>query len=594
MFYSEDVVAEVRSLNNVVDVVGDYVKLVPRAGNHFGLCPFHSERTPSFSVNNTKQIFYCFGCGAGGNVISFIMRIERLDFLDALKSLADRVNYTLPEKSTGQSSVLAASREITSSINKRAAKFYYEYLTSDTEEALSAREYLQNRSISSDYIRRFGIGLSPNSWDSVINHLSDVYVKDLEKAGLVKQNEKTPERFYDRFRGRVMFPIIDNRGRVVAFGGRLMDDKSKEAKYINTPETPLFHKSDHLYGINIAKKAHGGELYVVEGYMDVIAMHRHGFANTVGVLGTSLTESHIRVLRGAGVKTVTLIMDTDNAGKQAIERAIPILRSGNIKTRVLELIAAKDPDEFLTKYGARGMHKILPKSKTAVQFQMNQSKSRHNMDSTEGRIDFTKEVAKILSDIPSEIEIDAYAGEIASEVGLSASAILAEIERQKQGTNEPVTPAQVLRPRIRGEDVGLTKAKKNLLALLFNCNIASQVLFKLGVLTPEDMEDEFYGKLLEFAFLSGEKKQTIQPADLMNLFEDLYEQQLATEIFVDTDEFSDNEAVEKALSNMVKRIKLAVLKKDLDQIGDDYPEHNRIIKKIDEITNMTITLEEIS
>ena len=560
MFYPQDVVAEVRSLNDIVEVISSYVKLSPRSGNHFGLCPFHGEKTPSFSANRDKQIFYCFGCGAGGNVISFVMRMEKLDFVDALKLLADRVRLVLPEKSESQEAKKRASiRESANKLNKRAARFYYDYLQSDSKDAQQAREYLSDRGVRAEIIKRFGIGLSPPFWDGIINHFGDVEKVDLFNAGLIIRGEN--EKYYDRFRKRIMFPIIDNRNRVVGFGGRILEPAGpKDAKYMNTPETVLFHKSDHLYGLNVTKKRHQGELYIVEGYMDVIAMHIHGFINTVGVLGTSLTESHGRVLRGAGVSTVTLLLDGDQAGKAATERAIPILRSADLSVKVLELPDAKDPDEFLSRFGASRFISIP--AKTGVSFKISLAQSRYNMENTDGRIGFTREAAKILSDLASDIEMDFYAKEIAILTGIDTSAILSEARKHQNTRDDVIVPQSlsVTRMRIRGEDTGLTNAKRNLLGLLIAFPHAAKVLEASEILTPEDMVDEMYGKLLGIAFKNASENSNLAPADIINFFDSTHEQQIAAEVLIGGDEsLTASNIVEKALNDIVRRIKLAQL-----------------------------------
>ena len=584
MYYPTDVVAEVRSLNDIVEVVSGYLKLSPRSGNHFGLCPFHGEKTPSFSVNRDRQIFYCFGCGAGGNVISFVMRMEKLDFVDALKLLADRVRLVLPDKSAGNDARRKASvRESSNKLNKLAARFYLDYLHTNSEDALLAQKYLSGRGINTDVIRRFGIGLSPPSWDGLISHLGNESKDAMVEAGLVGKGDSG--QYYDRFRRRIMFPIIDNRNRVVGFGGRVLEPAGpKEAKYINTPETALFHKSDHLYGLNITKKKHQGELFIVEGYMDVIAMHVHGFTNTVGVLGTALTESHGRVLKGAGVGTVTLLLDSDQAGKAATERAIPVLRGAGMNVKILELPDAKDPDEFLSRFGAA---KFLGLSaKTGASFKISLAQSRHDIESTDGRIRFTQEAAKILSDLASDIEMDVYAKEIASATGIDTVAILSEAKKHQKEAGDvplPLMPLMV-RPRIRGEDTGLTSAKKNLLNLLISFPHAARALNESGLLEPEDMADDMYGKLLGIAFQNAAENTHIAPADVIDFFEHTYEQQIAAEVFIGGENFANPGTVEKALNDMVRRIKLAQLNAKIDAHKSDMSAISNINNEILQVT----------
>ncbi|MCL2386142.1 MAG: DNA primase, partial [Defluviitaleaceae bacterium] len=484
MLYPQDIISEVKALNDIVDVVAAYVKLSPRAGNHFGICPFHNESTPSFSVNRDKQIFYCFGCNAGGNVISFIKRIENMDFPDALKFLANRVNFNLPEKSTSpQAKIQSAARETAAKLNKLAARFYYDYLHGDGANSANAIKYLEDRGVNPTLMRRFGLGLSPDAWDGLLKKFAETPPEDFETAGLAKKSQKNDSRHYDRFRNRLMFPIIDHRGRVIGFGGRVMGE-SEEAKYINSPETALFLKSECLYGLNLAKKSHSGEIIIVEGYMDVLSMHQHGFANTVGVLGTALKNTHARLLKNVGCHTAILILDSDDAGLRAAQRAIPVLIKEGLKVKILELTDAKDPDEYLNKYGARNFAKLLDYAKSHIAFQVGLVRKQHNLETTEGRVNFTQESAKILASLPSEIERDAYVNEIAKASDISPSAIRNEIAKITGETGEYVLAPRMYTTRKRGEDSGLINAKKGLLQLVLTYPEAASALQKSEHLSP--------------------------------------------------------------------------------------------------------------
>ncbi|MCL2218031.1 MAG: DNA primase [Defluviitaleaceae bacterium] len=587
MYYPPEIVSEVRALNDVVDVVAGYVKLTPRANNHFGLCPFHSEKTASFSVNRDKQIFYCFGCGASGDVVRFVMQMENMDFPEALKLLASRVHFKLPEKGTSHEARNNANlRKSAAELNKRAARYYYDYLNSENSDAQNARKYLEERGVTQVLIKRFGIGLSPAIWDGLLTHLSDAPPEEIVAAGLAVQSRKSETRFYDRFRSRLTFPIIDQQNRVVGFGGRILDVSDKgsnagdkqEAKYINTPETALFRKSEHLYGLNLARKARGSELIVVEGYMDVIAMHQHGFNNTVGVLGTALNDSHVRQLRGASCASVILLMDSDDAGNRAALRAIPVLTKGGIKVKILEIPDAKDPDEFLTRFGAKRFAGLLQAAKSHIAFQVDLVRGRHDLSTTDGRVGFTQEAAKILATLPSAIETDAYAAQVAAASGISPAAIHAEINKHTSGGNsaQMLTTPHNMQPRSQRADYGLIKAQKGLLHLVLTAPSAARALKKSGFLPTGEMSGDIYARLLALAYENAENSAKLSPGDIMDMLENPDEQQAVGEIFIDAPEYPDTSAMEKALNDMVKKIKLAWLDNQIEIQKTDLKAVNKL------------------
>ncbi|MCL1788488.1 MAG: DNA primase, partial [Defluviitaleaceae bacterium] len=522
MRYSEEIIQEVIALNDIVDVVSAYVPLTPRSGNHFGICPFHGEKTPSFSVNQGKQIFYCFGCHTGGSALTFIMKIENLDFLEALRLLADRARYRLPEKEESASAKeQRASRELSAELNKRAARFYHDHLYGNTPDAESARQYLEERGIHPALAKRFGLGLSPESWDGLLAHLADTSPEHVTAAGLASQSRKDATRYYDRFRSRLMFPIIDSRNRVVGFGGRIMGQHDKqEAKYLNTPETALFHKSDNLYGLNLARKTRKPELIIVEGYMDVLAMHQWGFTNTVGVLGTALNDSHVRLLKNAGCTSVILMLDGDEAGVRATLRAIPALTKGGIRIKTLNISEhdpqAKDPDEYLQRHGASTLTALLKNAKSHIAFQVALYKDKHDMDTTDGRVGFTQDAAKLLSNLPSAIETEAYVAEVSKISDISESAIHTEINKQKGHvpTILPTTRRRTGAPPA-GQGRSIKKAKETLLHLLLTHNAAAAALEKSGYITQREMGDGIYADLLALAFFNAKQGKQMRPVDVI-------------------------------------------------------------------------------
>ncbi|MCL2225149.1 MAG: DNA primase [Defluviitaleaceae bacterium] len=587
-FYPQDVISEVKALNDIVDVVGGYVKLSARAGNHFGICPFHNEKTPSFSVNKDKQIFYCFGCGAGGNVISFIKRIENMDFPDALKLLADRVHFNLPEKGTSpQAKIQAAERETAAKLNKIAARFYHENLYAENTAAIQARKYLEERGVKPALARRFGLGLSPDGWTGILTAFPEIAPKDFETAGLVKSKDA---RFYDRFRNRLMFPIIDTRSRVIGFGGRVMGDDDG-AKYLNSPETALFKKSECLYGLNLAKKARAQEIIVVEGYMDVLTMHQHGFSNTVGVLGTAMRGSHARLIKNAGAHTVILILDSDEAGIRAALRAIPVLIKEEIKVKILQLPDAKDPDEYLSRFGAAKFSVLLKEAKSHISFQVGLERGKFDLETTDGRVGFTKECAKILATLTSAIETDAYVGEISKATSISATAIHKEIEKitgENRAKSEfSYSPRRVVQKKA-GEDAGLKNAKKGLLYLLFTEPEALAALKRTDISVKEEMGEDGFSKLLDFALTNAVNA----PSDVFDFFHSDSDQQLIAEIFAETKEYPTKAAVEKALNDMVKKIKLSWLNSRMENEKSDLNAVKSIHLQIKSINSLNISLHD--
>ena len=600
MRYPEEIVQEVIALNDIVNVVSSYIELSPRAGNYFGLCPFHSEKSPSFSVNESKQIFYCFGCHVGGSVAAFIMKMENIDFLDAIRNLADRVNFVLPEKEeTASAKEQRASRELSTEINKKAARFYYDYLYSDAADAENARKYLEERGVHPNLAKRFGLGLAPNMWDGLLKHLQEHSPEHLAAAGLATQSRKDATRYYDRFRSRLMFPIIDSRNRVVGFGGRIMesstenDPDKQEAKYVNTPETALFHKSNNLYGLNLARKARKSELVIVEGYMDVLAMHQWGFVNTIGVLGTALNDSHIRLLKSTGCTSVVLMLDGDTAGIRATLRAIPALTKGNIKVKTLNISEhdsqAKDPDEYLQRKGATHLAELIKNAKSHVVFQVGLLKDKHDLSTIDGRVSFTEEAAQLLSTLTSEIETEAYVAEISKTSEISASAIHAEIKKQK-GTAPTVLLTPKRNPQGAPKGRGLKKAKETLLHLVLTHHQAAAVLEKSGYISEVEIGESAYATLLKLAFSNAAQGKQMNPVDIISSFElnGTDQIQKITEIFIDTPEYNSNAAIEKALNETAFIIKRAWALEEMKNTKNDHETQQTLGFTIRNMPSMSI------
>ena len=410
--------------NDIVDVVSGYVHLNKRSGSSlFGLCPFHSEKTPSFSVSAEKQIYHCFGCGKGGGVINFIMEIENLTYPDAVHVLAKRAGLNVPDDNEPRE--LQSKRARLFEINKEAARFFYAELLSDHGEA--ARNYILKRNISKDMVKRFGLGAAPDAWETLSDTLTrkGYTRKDLLEAGLVKQS-KRGGGVYDTFRNRLMFPVIDVRGNVVGFSGRILGDG--EPKYLNSPDTPVFDKSRNLFALNLAKKSKSGMLILTEGNIDVVMLHQAGFDGAVASLGTSLTEHQVQLM-SRYTKNVILAYDSDDAGVKAAQRAIRLIEKTELDVRVLRMQGAKDPDEFIKKYGSDAFQTLLERSERHVEYRLLSIKNRHNFDTDEGRILYLAEATQLLAGISNAVEREIYAAKVAELAGVSADAVKNEVKK---------------------------------------------------------------------------------------------------------------------------------------------------------------------
>lgn len=426
MFYSDDVVQEVILLNDIVDIVSSYTQL-KRSGRGFtGLCPFHNEKTPSFHVSADKQLYHCFGCGAGGSALQFVMKMENLDFVEALKFLADRAGVALPSEETGNADKEHIQKQKNLTANKIAAKFFYDTLMS--EDGKAGYDYFANkRAFLPKTIVHFGLGFAPDSADKLVNYLTGFgYEKsELVDFGLavIKGN-----RIIDKFRNRVMYPIIDLRGNVVAFGGRVLDDS--KPKYLNSPDTKAFNKSKQLFALNFAKDKSNRQIILAEGYMDVIALHQAGIQNAVATLGTSLTDSQAKIISHYADEVV-ICYDTDEAGTKATLRAIEIFKNTNLRVKVLTLPGAKDPDEFIKKHGGNTKFLQLVKSAPAATlYRINLLKRKYDTEnSTEEKILFITEAAKVLASTNNMVEIDAYANMISKECDIRKESLVSEVNK---------------------------------------------------------------------------------------------------------------------------------------------------------------------
>ena len=428
MRLSDGFLEELRSRVDIESVISPYVNLRRRGKNLVGLCPFHNEKTPSFTVYPENDSFYCFGCGVGGDVITFVRRIENLDYLEAVRMLADRAGMALPEDGFDDS--MAKRRTAVLEANRAAAKFFHAELMS--ERGREALDYFLGRGLAIETIRHFGLGYAPDDWRALKNHLNQKGFDDtlLENANLLRRSEKNGKvNYYDNFRNRIMFPIIDPRGNVIAFGGRVMDDS--KPKYINTSDTLVYKKSNGVFALNFAKNGNDGKLIVAEGYMDVIALHQAGFTNAVACLGTALTKEQANLL-SRYAKEVLISYDSDEAGQKATARAINIFSSTGLEVRVLRLSGGKDPDEIIRKYGAQRFRDIIEGAANDTEYRILRAREGIDISSDDGKLKFLSLAADILAELSSPIEVDIYASRLARELDVDKTALTAQVKYRRE------------------------------------------------------------------------------------------------------------------------------------------------------------------
>lgn len=428
--YSDELIEEIRTNNDIVDVISQYVILKRSGRNFFGLCPFHKEKSPSFSVSPDKQIFHCFGCGVGGNVIHFVSKIENLDFKDTLELLANRANIELPVLSNFEDDKKAMLKAKVYQINEEAAKFYHENLYKPTSKP--AQDYIKQRKLDNRTLKSFMIGYS-GKFDELYRLLKQKGFKEEEMLASSLINKTDDGKFIDRFRRRLMFPIQDVRGRVIAFGGRVLDDS--KPKYINSPENIVYSKGRNLFGLNVAKKGDTKRIIIVEGYMDAISLYQRGITNVVASLGTALTEQQGRLLRKS-CEQVIIGYDSDGAGQAATLRGLEILQNMGCDIRILQIYGAKDPDEFVIKYGPERFIKCVDSAISLVEFKVKTLKQGLNIENTNDKIKFLNQIAKILSEVDNNIEKEIYIDKISMEHKISKEAIYGEVNKLTYSKNK--------------------------------------------------------------------------------------------------------------------------------------------------------------
>ena len=551
MYYPDELIEEVRSRNDIVDVISGYVKLTKKGSSYFGLCPFHNEKSPSFSVSRQKQMYYCFGCGAGGNVFTFIMEYENYTFVEALKMLAERAGIELPEEEYSKEAKEKADlKTAILEVNKLAAKYYYAQLK--TEQGKLAHDYLTGRKLSEETITAFGLGYSTKYRDDLYRYLKTKGYRDevIAKAGLISIDEK--QGVYDKFWNRVMFPIMDANNRVVGFGGRVMGDA--KPKYLNSPETIVFDKSRNLYGLNRARTSRKPYFLICEGYMDVIALHQAGFTNAVASLGTALTSGHASLIKRY-VNEVYLTYDSDEAGTKAALRGIPILKEAGITAKVLRMDPYKDPDEFIKNLGAEAFEERIRQARNGFMFSLEILEKDYDMNSPEGKTEFYNEVAKRLCNFEEEIERNNYIEAVAKTYHLGYETLRKLVAKMavKTGLATPASrPKQALNREKNKEDGNLISQKVLITWLLEDEKIFRQIK---KYITPKDFTEKLYTTVAELLYQQYENG-ALNPAQIMNHFTDEEEHREVASLFhTKIKELTTKSEQEKALKETIIRVK---------------------------------------
>ena len=524
MAFPPSFIDELVARNPIEDVVGQYVQLKRSGANMFGLCPFHGEKTASFSVAPDKGIYYCFGCHKGGGVINFMMEVEGLSYPDAVRNLAKRAGLEVPEDDQYQNRY--QQQERLWALMKEAGRFFHEQLYSPAGKA--CLEYIAKRGLSKSIVTRFGVGYAPDSWNALVDAMKKKGYTDKELRDADLVGEKNG-RIYDRFRNRLMFPIIDVRGNVIGFGGRVLDDS--KPKYLNSNETLIFNKRKNLFGLNFAKKTKESSIILVEGNIDVITLHQYGFDNAVASLGTSLTEEQVALL-SRYTEQVVLTYDADEAGQRAAQRAIPMLEKAGIRVKVLKMKDAKDPDEFLHKFGPDRFRMLLEDSANRVEYQLNAIRSKYDLGLDEQKVRFVQEAADLLSTLESSVQREIYGHRVAEAAGISDETMKMEISkafkrrlaRQKKAQEKiDLAPVQAMRPKertIRYDNMKSAMAEEVIIGLAVR---EPALLDHTGALTGESFSVPLLGRV--FSQLQSRQKNHLEVS--ISVLEDLTAEEMS-------------------------------------------------------------------
>ena len=543
--YSEELIDEIKSSNDIVDTISQYVTLKRSGRNFFGLCPFHKEKTPSFSVSPDKQIFHCFGCGVGGNVIHFVSKIENLDFRETMELLADRAGIELPTSENDQNNKRQFMKDKVYKINEETARFYHENLYKTT--AKPAQEYVKTRKLNNATLKSFLIGYS-GTYNELYKHLKQKGFTDEEilASSLVNRNDRG--QFIDRFRHRLMIPIMDIRGKVIAFGGRVLDKSLP--KYINSPENIVYSKGRNLFGLNIAKKGNLDKIVIVEGYMDAISLYQRGITNVVASLGTALTEAQGRLLRKYAGQVI-ISYDSDGAGQTATMRGLEILKNLGCDVRILQMEGAKDPDEYVIKYGSGGFQLLIENAISLVEFKIKVLKNKYNLENTNDKIKFLQEIAKVLVNVESQIELEIQIDNISKDYGISKEAVYAEINKIKYVNKTKETEKKqnaksvIVRKQEKTVDEATIRRENVIIYLLINGNEQNRQKIKANI-KKEDLKYSLNQEIIQKIYEAIDNKK-----EITNILDSMQEKELIshfTKLMADDYEISD---IDKCIEDII-------------------------------------------
>ncbi len=589
MYYPEELIEEVRTKNDIVDVISGYVRIQKKGSNYFGLCPFHNEKSPSFSVSQSKQIFYCFGCGAGGNVITFLMEYENATFQEAVKILADRAGINLPEMEYNEEARQKESRRARLlEINKEAARYYY-YMLRDSR-GRTGYQYLSGRSLTDETMKKFGLGFADGSSSDLTAYLRARGYPDelLQESGLLAFDEK--RGVHDKFWNRVMFPIQDGNHRVIGFGGRVMGDA--KPKYLNSPETMIFDKSRNLYGLNFARTSRKGNIILCEGYMDVIAMHQAGFTQAVASLGTAFTTGQASLLRRY-TEDVLLAYDSDGAGVNAAMRAIGILKESGLRGRVIDMKPYKDPDEFMKNLGAEAFEERISQAQNSFFFELSILERDYQMEDPESRTNFHREIAKKLCGFEEEVERENYIEAVAQKyhIGFDNLRRLVSGYAARTGLVQPaVRPKSTVARKNTPEEN--TKRSQRLLLTWITEEPALYPKIR-PYIAAADFTEPLYKEVADRLFTDLEKG-IFQPAAIVSTFEDEQEQRAVAEIFnTQLPEITTQKEREKAFHDIIYAVKKNSFEYYSGRMGSDMNALSQVIagkKALEELSKTHISL----
>ena len=593
--YNDEILEDIRQSNDIVNIISQYVALKRKGRNYFGLCPFHNEKSPSFSVSPDRQIFHCFGCNAGGNVYTFLMKIEGISFKEAVEQLAERANIQLPKLETSEGSLKEELKAKVLKVNEFSAEYYHQNLYKPTSKIV--QEYIKKRKLNNETLKSYKLGYS-GKYDELYQALKKegFSEKEILESGLVKKNDKG--RYYDFYQNRLMIPICDIRGRVIAFGGRILEERKDAPKYINSPENIVYTKGRHLFGLNIAKKEDTKKLIIVEGYMDVISLHQRGVKNVVGALGTALTEGQGWLLR-KHAEQIILGFDTDGAGQAAVLRSMEILQNMGCDMRVLQMEGAKDPDEYIIKYGTAGFNKLVENAISLIEYKVKVLKKNLNLDNTIDRIKFLTEIAKLISQVDNTIEKEIYIEKISKEYQISKEAIYAEVNKiaynNSKGSQiltkqKPVAKRDTLK-KVSNISKEVIKRENTIISLLLGKKGKEVYQIINQIIKPEDIVYELNKKIITVLYEQYEKGN-YNVNSLIDIFDEELQGQITAIMAEDFGIEDETKAIED-ITTIYKRERLNSRKLDiLNLLEQSKDEEKRKLEQ--ELSDIIIKLAKLN